>query len=90
MNTTLDRNETLINNNGTFATSTGTWIIEKGIPLPPQKFGRGAPRKYPFHVMQVGDSVYVPGTKCPSPGACAKGKFATRKVDGGYRVWRTG
>lgn len=40
--------------------------IEKGIPLPPAKRGRNAPRgevksKYGLHKMQVDESVFIPG-----------------------------
>jgi len=63
--------------------------IETGIPMPPEKSG---PRKTAvWHEMAVGDSVFVAGKFSGGTlsAARASGKrFATRKVDGGTRVWR--
>ena len=68
--------------------------IEKDVPTP-----TGAQRtaKYPFGKMEVGDSVFVPSEKRLSGiHSCATyyglrhppKKFTTRKVEGGYRIWR--
>lgn len=72
--------------------------IEKGVPLPEKKFGN----KYPFAQMEVGDSVLIPfeveggavraqdlrARLSPSISRLAPRKFATRRVEGGIRVWR--
>ena len=34
--------------------------VERGVPLPEPKGGPGAPAKYPFGDMEVGDSFFVP------------------------------
>ena len=67
--------------------------IEKGIPIPAGQ--QGAPRKYPFDEMEIGDSFLVAEEKIRSVRALASlakkkngMKVATRKVDGGFRVWR--
>jgi hypothetical protein len=70
--------------------------IEKGVPLPlPRRPRRLA--KYPFANLQVGDSFLVPGFSkngqiSGSLANWAKAhpewRFATRKVEGGLRVWR--
>ena len=66
--------------------------IQKNIPLPP--VSRGKKSKYDFAlVMEPGDSVLVETLNV----ACAiaarlknNGRTAaTRKVEGGFRVWRT-
>jgi hypothetical protein len=75
-----------------------TFKIEKGHPMP--EFKRGAPRKYPWAQMEVGDSFFVPGNKTQSMSAvaCSRAKihpperYICRKevVDGvqGVRVRR--
>jgi hypothetical protein len=63
--------------------------IEKNIPMPPTRI-----KKYPFSEMEVGDSFLT--EKCSvRASACAfteridpEKKFATRKVECGFRVWR--
>ena len=52
-------------------------------------------RKYPLDIMEVGDSFLVPLEKRASAASmCSKyrkasgKKFITRKVEGGFRVWR--
>jgi len=67
--------------------------IEKNVPLQGTK--RGAPPKYPFGEMEVGDSFFVPGKTPKSIGASMANwarrygvRFAARSVDGGVRVWR--
>lgn len=68
--------------------------IEKGVPLPPKASAR--PRNAIYYRMEVGDSVLVPNrvhdrvASTVSYVAKTTGfKFATRKVEGGIRVWRT-
>ena len=74
--------------------------IEKGIQLPDRAFGFGQ-RKYPFAEMEPGDSFFVPceddkkkrtALRNSIMGSCRRkkgwGKFATRNVKGGIRVWR--
>lgn len=58
----------------------------------------GAPRKYPFADMGVGDSIFFHGerigTSCKpylaaqQIGLRAGMKFSGRTVDGGVRIWR--
>ena len=67
--------------------------IEKGIPMPHKK------TLYPTHEMEVGDSFFVPcsdekktRTQNRISNAYIKrhgaGKFSSRRVEGGVRVWR--
>ena len=72
-----------------------TYEIEAGVPLP-------APQaKYPFAIMDVEDSFFVPYDGVPENvvikrlrGACNwaqnkyERKFIVRRVDEGVRVWR--
>jgi len=65
--------------------------IEKNVPIP-EGHGRGTPLKYPWNKMEIGDSIVVP-SKTGQQSALKYGqryslKFRTRKVDGGYRIWR--
>ena len=69
--------------------------IEKNIPAPEVKMG--APAKYPFVHMEVGDSVLFPectGVKSREYKAAMgvadnKGwKFTGRKTNEGFRIWR--
>ena len=71
------------------------YVIEDGIPLPKRKGGPGSKPKYPFRQMDVGDSFLCRDvnqkTLSWAARICSKRhgmKFATRKVDGGVRVWR--
>lgn len=69
--------------------------VTKGVPMPgvTRKFGL---RRYPFNQMEVGDSFAVPkdaDSKAVRTAAYCYGgrhgmKFACRKVDDGYRIWR--
>ena len=73
--------------------------IDKGVPIPPKPGMPGAPKKYPFWDMEVGDSFFV---ECKPEESRAKekslyacgwrvfgaGALATRSVEGGVRVWR--
>ena len=66
--------------------------IQKNIPLPPAS--RGKPGKYDFAlVMEPGDSVLVETLNAASAIAARLKnngrKAAQRKVEGGFRVWRT-
>lgn len=67
--------------------------IERNIPIPPRMYGSKS-TKYAFALqMEVGDSVLVqtrPIASAISNRLKISGyKFATRKVEGGIRVWRT-
>lgn len=68
--------------------------IEKAIPIP--EHIAGAPSKYPFLALEVGDSFFISGDKYRLISAARSNaqyrsgrKFSVRKVDGGTRVWRT-
>lgn len=68
--------------------------IESGVPLPNDS-GIGAPRKYPFPSMQIGDSFLVATEKAANARAAAKMfarrqgvQFTVRKLDSGTRIWR--
>ncbi len=68
--------------------------IDKGVELPAQL--AGAPRKYPFPDMQVGDSIFVADQNSQgkasmaarSHGAKYGVKFKCMSVEGGVRIWR--
>ncbi len=79
--------------------------IEKGIPLGPLgRTGMGAPRKYPFPDMEVGDSfvALLTDSRCSgmtglqnaiwqsAKAVIGTGKIATRMLEtrDGFRVWR--
>jgi len=69
--------------------------IEKGIPIPIPAGRQGAQRKNPFDEMEIGDSFLVAEEKIRTVRSLASFakkksgmKVATRKVDGGFRVWR--
>ncbi len=71
----------------TLATET-KFPIETGIPIPPKK----TMSKYPFDLLEVGQSFFVPKIKNVSTtkaGAHLKRTFVQRQMDGGVRVWRT-
>ena len=64
--------------------------ISKDVPLPPHK------RRYPYSVMEVGDSFFVEGgvlqVVCNNnyrTGKKLERKFIARKEENGVRVWRT-
>jgi len=71
--------------------------IEKNIPIPTGSL-KGGVGKYPWYVMEVGDSFFVPRTQLtvetyrPSPPPQVNIKIKTRKCceDGiwGVRIWR--
>ena len=75
----------------------GQFKIEKGVPeLPFQR------SKYPFADMTPGDSFLIPvpeaahrhavqakaGAACRAWGGRNGGKYVSRQVDGGVRIWR--
>lgn len=74
--------------------------VESGVPIPPRESNKmGAPRKYPFWSMRVGDSFFVPkvgaNTMNGAIGYVQKKTgyvFTRRSVieDGvsGVRIWR--
>lgn len=63
--------------------------IEKGIPMPIKN------NRYPWHLMEVGDSFAVPAETANIYSAASAqnkrgaAKFRACKTDGGFRVWRT-
>lgn len=68
-------------------------IIEKGIPLPERAGTLNS--IYPFHDMEVGDSVFYEGEKGVKARTSAytfsarRGfKFVARKENNGIRIWR--
>lgn len=70
------------------------FTIDKGIPVPKQ-VGTGRKTKYPFDLMEVGDSFFIKDTKvktiscsCGIYGKRLNRKFTSRTVEGGARVWR--
>lgn len=70
--------------------------IEKGVPMPNAMVGRK--ELYPFSLMDVGDSFFVPTetqrellhvrSNATTQTHRTDKKFSTRTVDGGIRVWR--
>lgn len=70
--------------------------IEKSVPLAEVERGSGRPALYPFAVMEVGDSFFVPRVSVIGMSRRVhywqkklNAKFACRTVAGGCRVWRT-
>ena len=65
--------------------------IEKGVPIEPS---HRAKTVYPWRDMEVGDSFFTERAQSVVTNARTNAtrktgfKFATRKVDGGTRVWR--
>ena len=86
--------------NATMTTMKEPIKIEKGIPIPNKKSGHGpnmgAPRKYPIHLLSVGESFLAKLKKSSQLSASISQfrkkypnkKFTCRKVEGGVRVWR--
>lgn len=69
--------------------------IERGVLMPSR---RSTESKYPFLELEIGDSFFVPEdankdnnirASAHSVGFRNSKKFSVRKVDGGFRVWRT-
>jgi hypothetical protein len=72
---------------------TSKFKIEKAIPVP--AIDRKQRTIYPFREMEVGDSFFVKDGDVKRIGGSARQsghhhnrKYATRKVEGGVRVWR--
>lgn len=69
-----------------------TFVIDHNIPLPGPR--QSTTLRFPFALLEVGDSFFVPGDKnAVSPAAFQYAKrhgkkFTVRKVEGGHRVWR--
>jgi len=71
--------------------------VEKGVPFPGQSM-RVSKYKFPLGEMEIGDSFYVEiksetflssaRSLISRYGKTFKRKFATRAMDGGFRVWR--
>jgi hypothetical protein len=75
--------------------------VDKGIPIPTGHYGKiGA--QYPFNSMEPGDSFFIPATndlvqktrsqintRMQKRNLREDRKFILRRVDGGFRVWRT-
>lgn len=69
--------------------------IEKNIPAPTST--RGAPQKYPFASMEIGDSIFIQGQNSQGNACMAARqhgyhhgkKFVSRSESGGVRIWRT-
>lgn len=73
--------------------------IEDGIEIPPRR-GGGAPPKYPFGKMKVGQSIFFPNEEKGSQSTPAmaaysyarlkgnKIRFEARIEEGGVRIWR--
>ena len=68
--------------------------IEKNVPLPEREWRAS---KYGFDKMEVGDSIFIPTEQVVPAIHSAPGyyairhpgtKFTTRRVEGGYRIWR--
>ena len=75
-----------------------SFIVEKGIPIPPRKCGTGRPALYPFAEMKVGDSFAIESARKRQGRMCAIAsdygkrhgmRFTVRAIgDGMLRVWR--
>lgn len=73
--------------------------VEGGVEMPPDRRGPKGPWKYPWDDMRVGDSFFVRLRDAPSGGGSNVAqlgnrvrpglRFASRKVRGGYRIFRT-
>jgi len=82
-----ERTNSQLNNVNPNFQNTTQFLIERGVPIPECKRGRGPQRVYPYHLMQIGDSFFVPNKKTIGVSIPGK-KFTSRAVDGGVRVWR--
>lgn len=72
-------------------------VIEKGIPLTAIRRKEKQAPKYPFGLMEIGDSFLAKGKNIKSFSPyisvwvrrnSSDRKFSCRSVDGGVRVWR--
>lgn len=73
--------------------SNGSLKIDKGIPIPESGIVRKGHAEI-LRRMNVGDSILMPiphghTARNAAMYALGKGNFVTRKVDGGFRIWRT-
>ncbi len=73
--------------------------IEKGVPLPPahEQYKDHGKRLYPWHEMEVMDSIFIPceaaytgrvDRTVQEANRRMKKQFTTRRVSGGTRMWR--
>ena len=80
--------------------------VEKGVPIPPRRWRGGGPRggdpKYPWPLMEVGDSFFIPthsrdeailmnlkiGSSATTYMRKHGVKFTARSLDDGVRYWR--
>ena len=68
--------------------------VEKNVPMPTYSGKKGV-SKYPFKEMEVGDSFEFKGSKPTIDAAVNRFskildyKFTVRKVENGFRIWRT-
>lgn len=67
--------------------------IDKNVPLPPPRANHN---KYPWNIMQVGDSFIIPqeshsaySNAYRASERYAPKRFVCRQVKEGYRIWRT-
>lgn len=73
------------------------YYVETGIEMPQKRFAHA---KYPWDLMEIGQSFFVPGdpvkamnsvTSCRRYAQKRYGtRYAIRTVEGGVRVWRIG
>lgn len=69
--------------------------VDKGIPLPKPQYS-GKRTRYPFEIMEVGDSFFAPqdvlrqtlDSGIQQAQRKLGFKFALRRVKGGHRIWR--
>jgi hypothetical protein len=64
--------------------------VQRGIPIPPKRQGR--PDKFPWAVLQINDSFFVPDTKTFAHFYRRTKKLGIkitcRRIGNGVRVWR--
>jgi len=81
-----------------------TYEIDKDVPVPMKKRTSSRAYRFPFALMEVGDSFFVPNNPQISPKQAlqhmtsssyswrkyhnADAQFSCRTVDGGLRCWR--
>ena len=70
--------------------------IEKNLPIEGLNKSKGRTPIYPFHDMEVGDSIFVEGQAITGGAYQSAGihgkkygkRFSGRTVEGGVRIWR--
>ena len=71
----------------------GEFKIDKGIPIPAGRSTTYGGVAAVLRTLKVGDSIFFPGASSTISHAAythlGAGSYATRKEEGGYRVWRT-